>query len=104
MQQEDQKRFEKETKQFNELGYFINSDGIKSTYLNKKGKAQEFEIGTIMPKKVGTPYMFYLQEFYANNKKKGSDEKVSVVENMKIISGKWNEMSAKDKQKYEKLQ
>jgi len=35
-----------------ELGYFINSDGIKSTFLTKKGRAQEFEIGTVMPKKV----------------------------------------------------
>jgi hypothetical protein len=42
MQKEDQGRFEKESKQLSELGYFINSSGIKSTFLTKKGKAQEF--------------------------------------------------------------
>jgi hypothetical protein len=42
MQKEDYRRFEKETKQLSEFGYFINSSGIKSTFLNKKGKAQEF--------------------------------------------------------------
>lgn len=37
-----------------ELGYFINSDGIKSTFIKKmkegKRKKMEFEIGTILPK------------------------------------------------------
>jgi len=104
MQQEDLKRFEKETQQFHELGYFINSDGIKSTFLTKKGKAQEFEIGTVMPKKVSSAYMLYLHEYYANNKKKSTDEKVDVVKNMKLLAEKWNEMSSKQKQKYAKQQ
>jgi len=50
MQQKDQVRFDKETKQFKELGYFFNSAGVKSTFLTKKGRVQEFEIGTVMPK------------------------------------------------------
>lgn len=54
--------YEKEMKQFNELGYYVNSEGIKSTYLNKKHVAQEFEYGTVMPKKVKGAYMFFNAE------------------------------------------
>lgn len=39
LQEKDKIRHSKETNQFKELGYFINSDGIKSTFLNKKGVA-----------------------------------------------------------------
>lgn len=64
----DIKRHEKEMKEFNKFGYFHNSDGIKSTFLTKKGVAKEFESGTVMPKKVKIGYMFYHSEFYADKK------------------------------------
>ena len=47
----DRERYEKELKQLNELGYFVNGDGVKSTDLDKKGKVKEFPEGTVMPKK-----------------------------------------------------
>ncbi len=62
MVEKDRVRYEKEQKQFNELGYFVNSDGVKSTFLDKRGKKQEFATGTIKPKKVTTPYMFFFVE------------------------------------------
>lgn len=62
LHQESQARYEKEMKQFKELGYFINSDGIKSTFLTRKGKAKEFEEGTVMPKAVKNAYMFFNAE------------------------------------------
>jgi hypothetical protein len=43
-----------------------------------------------MPKKIGTAYMLYLHEFYVDNKKKVSDEKIDVVKNMKVLAEKWN--------------
>lgn len=54
--------YEKEMKQFKELGYYVNSEGIKSTFLNKKHVAQEFEYGTVMPKKVTSSYMCFNSE------------------------------------------
>lgn len=51
MNLKDIERFEKETKQLAELGYFTNSDGVKSTSLSKKGKVLNFPEGTTMPKK-----------------------------------------------------
>ena len=43
MNEKSRERYDKEMKEFNEKGFFHNSDGIKSTFLSKKGKQQEFE-------------------------------------------------------------
>lgn len=64
----DAERFEKEMKQLKELGYFINSNGIKSTMLDKKGRELEFPPGTNMPKKQKTAYMFFFVEYHKLNK------------------------------------
>jgi len=62
MVMKDKERYEKELKQLGELGYFINSDGIKSTELDRKGKVKEFPEGTVMPKKTRSAYMYYFVE------------------------------------------
>jgi len=51
-------------KQLQEEGFFINLDGIKSTELDYKGKISDFPKGTVMPKKVKIPYMFFVKEFH----------------------------------------
>lgn len=68
MNADDILRHEKETKQLKDLGYFINSDGVKSTMLSKKGKVMDFEAGTVMPKKVGSGYIFFFREYHADKK------------------------------------
>lgn len=62
MNTKDRTRYEGELKQLEELGYFINADGIKSTELDKKGNKKEFPEGTMMPKKVNSAYMYYFIE------------------------------------------
>lgn len=62
LHQEDVVRHEKEMKEFNELGYYTTADGIKSTFMTRKHKVQEFEKGTVMPKKVTTGYIYFVSE------------------------------------------
>ena len=45
-----------------ELGYFVNRDGIKSSQLDRNHKIKEFPEGTIKPKKVTSAYMYYFIE------------------------------------------
>lgn len=45
-----------------ELGYFINQDGVKSTDLDAKGRKLDFPEGTVMPKKVRSAYLYYFGE------------------------------------------
>lgn len=85
------------------MGYFINSDGVKSTFLTKKGKAQEFEIGTVMPKGVISAYMFFNKESMDNARKAAPDAKLDVKQIAKDSGSKWAEMTPKEKAKYEKL-
>ena len=104
MFEKDKVRQEKEMKEFNEKGFFHNSDGIKSTFLNKKGKAQEFEKDTVMPKKIKHGYLFFFIEQQNLMKSQTKpDEKVSVAANTKKISEEWNTMTAQKKAKYEKM-
>jgi len=54
-----------------ELGYFINSDGIKSTFLTRKGKVMEFEEGTILPKRPFSAYIMFFKNFCKEKKENG---------------------------------
>ena len=100
----DRQRYEKEMKQLNEKGYFINSDGVKSTDLDKKGNVKEFPEGTVMPKKVKTAYMFYFIEQQLQNKKDvGEDQKANVTETTKKIVEAWRTMTNAEKKKYTDL-
>jgi len=62
LHQKDIKRHEKEMKEFNELGYYTNAEGVKSTFMTKKHRVQEFAIGTMMPKKIKTPFIIFMAE------------------------------------------
>jgi hypothetical protein len=61
MQEEDKIRFQKETEQFKNEGFFINKAGVKSTDILPELK--DFPKETVLPKKIMTPFMYYLQEF-----------------------------------------
>lgn len=101
MSKKDAERFEKETKQLKELGYFINKDGIKSTMLNKKGKEMEFPPNTYMPKKKTTPYMAFLKEYHEVNKE--ACQGVAVGITAKKISEAWAAITDAKKKKFEDL-
>jgi len=60
LNKQDIKRHEKELKQLETKGYFVNKDGVKSTdMLKPKFKYPE---GTVMPKLAVTAYKFYVME------------------------------------------
>lgn len=62
MKKKDAIRFEKEMKEFKETGFFTNSDGVNSKYLDKKHRVQEFPVDTVMPKRKLTAYVIYVTE------------------------------------------
>ena len=99
--EEDVQRHEREMKEFNEKGYFINSDGVKSTDLTKKHKVKDFPDDTVMPKKAKTSYMAFNKENYdALAKEIGS---VKVADVAKKLSERWGALTPKQKKKYEDL-
>lgn len=104
MVSKDRIRYEKELKQLDELGYFFNSDGVKSTDLDEKGNKREFPEGTVMPKKVRSSYLYFFTECQKESKaNKAEGEKSNVSAVTKEISTKWKSMSEADKQKYEDM-
>lgn len=99
MAEDDVKRFEKETQELEEKGYFVNKDGIKSTDL--KVDLKYFSIHTVLPQKGRSGMMFYIKENY--NKNKEANPGLGLGEYGKINAQKWNELGSKLKAKYEKL-
>lgn len=97
MVKKDRIRYEAELKQLNELGYFINKNGIKSTELDKKGKVRNFPEGTVMPKKCRSGYMYYFVECQQARKKEAGEGKVNVTQVTREISTKWNAFTAEGK-------
>lgn len=100
MNEADKVRHEKEMKQFNELGYFINSDGVKSTLIGRKGKVLEFEADVVTPKKPPSSYIFWGKEWHQKNK----DSTLSSVEKIRKIAEEWNSMDQKQRAKFEAAQ
>ena len=104
MNEKDKERYQKENKEFETKGFFINSDGVKSTLLNKNHQKLDFEYGTVLPKRVKHAYFIFLieqQKLMIEQVKEG--EKFSVGPASKAIAEKWNKMTDQQKKKYEKL-
>lgn len=104
-QEVDQKRYEKECNDLKENGFFINAEGVNSKDMTpKKPKGKNSiapgEPGPLMPKKVGTPYIIFLTEWYQKNKTTGSGESVTAAARAKIIAEEWSKLGAAEKQKY----
>lgn len=100
----DLDRYHKEMKEFKETGYFTNSDGVNSKFLNKKHRVQEFEQRTVMPKQVTSPYFcFNKEQFEIAKSQKKEDEKMNVIEITKKSSQDWKNLTYEQRSKYEKL-
>lgn len=63
---QDRVRFENETKQFEENGFFINAQGVKSTDI--KPELKHFSADTVMPKKKSHVFCFYMKDQFAQKK------------------------------------
>lgn len=101
LHQEDVARHEREEKELKEKGYFVNSDGVKSTDLTKKHKAKDYSDDTVMPKKAKSGFMFFNKENYdAVAKEIGSSRAPDVT---KKLSERWNSLTSKQKQKYDTM-
>jgi len=98
LQDQDVLRYQKEAKEFKTLGFYYNSDGLKSTFMNKKHKVQEFEIGTVLPKFPSTSFFSFINEYYATNKSKFAHGPASQLG--KEAGEKWRSLSPKQKDKY----
>jgi hypothetical protein len=61
LSEEDKVRFQRETAQLKDDGFFVNADGVKSTDI--KPELKLFPKETVMPKKSLTAYMCFLKEF-----------------------------------------
>ena len=99
MNELDKVRHAKEMKQFNELGHFFNSDGVKSTLITKSGRILEFEADAVTPKRALSPYIFWGKEWHLKNK----DSKLSSTEKIRKIAEEWNALGQKEKSKFEAL-
>lgn len=50
-----------------ELGFFIDANGIKSTDMKVKRRRRHYVEMPVEPKKVLSPYVFYVAEHFAKN-------------------------------------
>lgn len=74
MAEEDKARYERETREMEEQGYFINKDGIKSTDI--KPELKDFPKETVMPKKPMAAYFHFQIEKNKEYRAKHPDWKV----------------------------
>lgn len=100
LQEADRRRYNREMKEFEELGYFVNSQGVKSTDIALC--KPKFKKDVVMPKKVCTPYSHYVKsQFRAMQQAHPS---LSFVEISKQLSIRWNEqMTDFEKKPYHDL-
>ena len=93
-QEEDKVRFDAEVKQMNELGYFVNSKGQKSTdIMRQQPKFRDF---VVMPKKVGVAYMIFLKQNYAAAAEKCEGKKTA-ADVSRIVTEMWRVMTDDEK-------
>jgi len=90
-------------KEYNEKGYFINSEGINSKDLEPKkrrvgGKGKPVD-DTVKPKKATTAWLFFHKENYEPTRKELNDTK-SCTEVMKKNAEKWGASTPQQKKKY----
>lgn len=90
----------KEMKEFEEHGFFFNSDGVKSTDIALS--KPKFKEHVVMPKKVCTPYSHFVKSQFKAMQQ--AHPKLSFVEISRQLSIRWNEeMSNFDKKPYHDL-
>ena len=84
--EQDKKRNEKEKLDLKKLGYFIDSDGVKSTDLMLSNP--KFKKHVVLPKNVKRPQIFFFQQHYETIKKKFPDLKLTEI--MKKVYELWS--------------
>jgi len=77
LSEQDKKRHEKEMNDFDKLGYFIDSDGVKSTDLMLSNP--KFKKHVVMPKLVKRPQIFFYAQQYKTIKQKYPDMKITEI-------------------------
>ena len=96
MQKKDQERFDKQTKQFEQKGYFITKDGKKSSEL--RVTKPKFKEHVMKPKKVVTPYANFVKHRFNYICK--AEGPASVAKIAPLLSAEWNKLSDKDKKPF----
>lgn len=119
--EEDRKRYDKEMEQLRTKGYFINSDGVKSTELKVKSKGSpvsarqegvprvpkgltNYKEGTMLPKQIRSPFFFFSAECWEqvkNNRKDG--ELFDYIKVTKDNAEKWKNLKDDQRKKYQAL-
>lgn len=72
---DDQKRYEKQTEEFNRLGYFFDKDGVKSSEAAKELK--DLPMDTVKPKKAINSLLFYIKHNTEAFRKENPDFKLT---------------------------
>lgn len=99
LSEEDKVRFDREMKQFETLGYFVDKDGVKSSEL--RIQKPKFKSNVVQPKKAKTAYTFYVKELFAKNYKKSeSGAKEDFQSVTKKLNEAWNNMSEAQKKPF----
>lgn len=93
IRENDIMRYEHEMKQLDDFGYFINSDGHKSTDLDKKHRKRDFPENSVMPKRPVLAHLFYMKEHFESISKEIDSRKCPDV--IKVAIKKWNGLTAK---------
>lgn len=96
---EDGKRYEKDLKQLEELGYFTNADGSKSC--DMKLHPRNFKAHVTLPKRRLGIFNAYIKHLFETKKKSmGADAKTTEV--LKALCEDWKKLPDKKKAVYQK--
>ena len=87
--EQDKIRYQKECNELKEKGFFIDSNGVKSSDLMLSNP--KFLSGVVKPKKSNTAYIFYVKEQYTLIKAKMPN--LDAPEILNILSKSWKELS-----------
>ena len=92
----DKERYEREMKQFEEEGFFVNEDGVKSTDLMPELK--DFPADTVMPKKFCNAVAFFTKEnFKKIQESMDKEESKNGANVMKQVKLAYDNLSENDK-------
>ena len=99
MAEEDKIRYEKESKEFEEKGWFTMKDGKKSSSIEITDPKKKYGADCVVPKKPLSAYMIWNA---ANIKRVREEEKIEkITDAMKKMGELWKEMPDSDKKKWE---
>jgi len=96
---DDKVRFERETKEFADNGFYVNTDGVKSTDL--KVELKNFPKETVLPKKSLSAYFHFSVETAKEIRLANPSIKIGEVGSQ--VKAKWDGLSDAKKKPYEKL-